>query len=91
MPALTARYTATTSTTTSKSMKADGGWRSSSRTSTTDPAHGNRIATSLDSADGLPDICTRTGYAAAATRRSSACRPRSSRSAGRTPAPRPRT
>ncbi|GHH67792.1 type IV secretion protein Rhs [Kitasatospora indigofera] len=63
-PALIARYAATSSTATSKSLKTDGTWRAASKTTTTDPAHGNRVSTSLDRADGLPDLCTRTGYAA---------------------------
>ncbi|MER7672439.1 polymorphic toxin-type HINT domain-containing protein [Kitasatospora sp. NPDC096128] len=63
LPALTARYAATSSTATSRSLKADGTWRTGAKTTTTDPAHGNRIASSIDTADGLPDICTRTNYA----------------------------
>ncbi|MFD8781019.1 polymorphic toxin-type HINT domain-containing protein [Kitasatospora sp. NPDC059599] len=62
-PALIARYVPPTTTTTAKSLKADGTWRSNTTTTTTDPSHGNRVSTSLDSADGLPDICTRTNYA----------------------------
>ncbi|WP_104817976.1 polymorphic toxin type 28 domain-containing protein [Kitasatospora sp. MMS16-BH015] len=64
LPALVARYMATTSTVTSKSKKTDGTWLTDSKTSTTDAAHGNVVLTVLDSADGLPDICTRTAYAA---------------------------
>ncbi|KQV11412.1 hypothetical protein ASE03_30440 [Kitasatospora sp. Root187] len=63
-PALIARYATTNSTSTSKSLKTDQTWRTASKTTTTDPANGNRVSTSLDTADGLPDICTRTGYAA---------------------------
>ncbi|MFD5466564.1 polymorphic toxin-type HINT domain-containing protein [Kitasatospora sp. NPDC127059] len=63
LPALLAQYTATTVVRTSKALKADGTWQTNSTTTNTDPSHGNRIVTSLDSADGLPDICTRTGYA----------------------------
>ncbi|MFJ9775510.1 polymorphic toxin-type HINT domain-containing protein [Kitasatospora sp. NPDC101157] len=66
LPALTARYAATSSTATSRSLKADGTWRTGAKTTTTDPAHGNRIASSIDTADGLPDICTRTNYATGA-------------------------
>ncbi|MFJ4592445.1 MULTISPECIES: RHS repeat-associated core domain-containing protein [unclassified Kitasatospora] len=62
-PTLLAQYTTTTITRTAKAFKADGTWQTTSTTTTTDPSHGNRIVTSLDSADGLPDICTRTGYA----------------------------
>ncbi|MFI9325659.1 polymorphic toxin-type HINT domain-containing protein [Kitasatospora aureofaciens] len=64
MPALIARYTSTSATATSRSLKADGTWRTTARTTTTDPAHGNRTATSIDTADGLPDICAHTTYAA---------------------------
>ncbi|MFI9364684.1 polymorphic toxin-type HINT domain-containing protein [Kitasatospora sp. NPDC053057] len=63
LPALLARYATTTTVSTTKSLKADGTWQSTATTTTTDPAHGNRVSTSLDSADGLPDICTRTNYA----------------------------
>ncbi|MEU4113936.1 polymorphic toxin-type HINT domain-containing protein [Kitasatospora sp. NPDC028055] len=63
MPALLAHYATTTATTTNRSLKADGSWRTTTKTTTTDPAHGNRISTSTDTADGLPDICTRTTYA----------------------------
>ncbi|MEU5385602.1 polymorphic toxin-type HINT domain-containing protein [Kitasatospora cineracea] len=64
MPALKARYAATSATSTSKALKADGSsWRTTTSTATTDPAHGNRVTTSLSSADGLPDMCTRTNYA----------------------------
>ncbi|MFJ1754566.1 polymorphic toxin-type HINT domain-containing protein [Kitasatospora sp. NPDC088134] len=66
LPALLARYTATSSSAVTKSLKADGSWRSAGKTTGTDSGHGNRITTSLDTADGLPDICTRTGYAAGA-------------------------
>ncbi|MFJ8475887.1 polymorphic toxin-type HINT domain-containing protein [Kitasatospora sp. NPDC094011] len=64
MPALLAQYTTTTTASTTKSLKADGTWQATSTATTTDPSHGNRVNTSLNSADGLPDICTRTGYAA---------------------------
>ncbi|MFE3500293.1 polymorphic toxin-type HINT domain-containing protein [Kitasatospora sp. NPDC059160] len=65
LPALIARYTATSTATTSRALKADGTWRTVVQTTTTDPAHGNRLATSIETADGLPDICTRTNYATA--------------------------
>ncbi|WP_369185118.1 RHS repeat-associated core domain-containing protein [Streptomyces sp. Y1] len=64
MPALVARYASTNATTTSRSLKADGTWRTTTKSTTTDPAHGNRTTTSIDTADGLPDICARTTYAA---------------------------
>ncbi|WBP84602.1 ricin-type beta-trefoil lectin domain protein [Kitasatospora cathayae] len=64
LPALTARYSATTAVRTSKALKADNTWQTTSTTTGTDSAHGNRVVTSLASADGLPDVCTRTNYAA---------------------------
>ncbi|MFJ5234794.1 RHS repeat-associated core domain-containing protein [Kitasatospora sp. NPDC088391] len=63
LPALIARYDATTSTVTSKSLKSDGSWVSTTETTTTDPAHNNRPVTVLDQADGIPDACQRTSYA----------------------------
>ncbi|MFI9157524.1 polymorphic toxin-type HINT domain-containing protein [Kitasatospora aureofaciens] len=63
LPALIARYTATSTATTSRALKADGSWRTVAKTTTTDSAHGNRLATSIETADGLPDICTRNNYA----------------------------
>ncbi|MFF3069701.1 polymorphic toxin-type HINT domain-containing protein [Kitasatospora sp. NPDC057936] len=63
LPALIARYKATSSAMTSRSLKSDGSWITSAKSTTTDSAHGNRLLTSLDTADGLPDICTRTNYA----------------------------
>ncbi|MER6301400.1 polymorphic toxin-type HINT domain-containing protein [Kitasatospora sp. NPDC001539] len=63
LPALLARYATTATVSTTRSLKADGTWQSTATTTTTDPSHGNRVSTSLDSADGLPDICTRTTYA----------------------------
>ncbi|MFD8081800.1 RHS repeat-associated core domain-containing protein [Kitasatospora sp. NPDC059722] len=64
MPALTARYNFTGAVTTSRSLKSDGTWGTVAKTVTSDPAHGNRLLTSLETADGLPDICARTNYAA---------------------------
>ncbi|MGW8362914.1 ricin-type beta-trefoil lectin domain protein [Streptomyces wedmorensis] len=63
LPDLVARYSATTSTVTAQGMKADGGWRSTVTTTTTDPAHNNRADTMLEQAEGLPDLCTRVTYA----------------------------
>ncbi|MFF3598069.1 RHS repeat-associated core domain-containing protein [Kitasatospora indigofera] len=63
LPDLVARYTATTTSTTARARKSDGTWRTTTGTATTDPAHGNRPVTSLDQADGLPDLCTRSTYA----------------------------
>ncbi|MFJ4185164.1 RHS repeat-associated core domain-containing protein [Kitasatospora sp. NPDC089509] len=63
LPDLTARYTSTTTSTTSRSLKADNTWRTVAKTTTTDPNHGNRFSTWIETADGLPDVCTRTNYA----------------------------
>lgn len=63
LPNLVARYTATVSSTTSRTRKADGTWRAITKTITGDENHGNRPITSLDRADGLSDLCTRTAYA----------------------------
>ncbi|MEU7015878.1 ricin-type beta-trefoil lectin domain protein [Streptomyces sp. NPDC046385] len=63
LPDLVARYPATTSTVTAEGKKADGTWRSTVTTTTTDPAHNNRAVSTLEQAEGLPDLCTRVGYA----------------------------
>ncbi|MER8046747.1 ricin-type beta-trefoil lectin domain protein [Streptomyces sp. NPDC094032] len=63
LPDLVARYTATTSAVTAEGKKADGTWRSTVTTTTTDSAHNNRVSTTLEQAEGLPDLCTRVGYA----------------------------
>ncbi|MFD0567974.1 hypothetical protein ACFQ0T_00080 [Kitasatospora gansuensis] len=63
MPALIARYGATTSVSTVKSLTADKSWRTSTTTTTSDPAQNNRTLTSLSTADATPDICHRTTYA----------------------------
>ncbi|WP_280701498.1 RHS repeat-associated core domain-containing protein [Kitasatospora sp. GP82] len=62
---LIARYDGTTAISTTQALKTDQTKRTSSTTTTTDPAHNNRPLTSLVKADGLPDVCTRTGYATA--------------------------
>ncbi|MFF3840442.1 ricin-type beta-trefoil lectin domain protein [Streptomyces sp. NPDC001930] len=64
LPALVARYAGTTLSTTNRSKLADGSWRTSTSTQVTDPAQHNRTLTLLEQADGVPDVCTRTGYAA---------------------------
>ncbi|MEW2487894.1 ricin-type beta-trefoil lectin domain protein [Streptomyces sp. NPDC048411] len=64
LPDLVARYNATTTTVTAEGKKADGNWRSTVTTTTTDPAHNNRAVTTLEQAEGLPDLCSRLGYAA---------------------------
>ncbi|WP_441251079.1 polymorphic toxin-type HINT domain-containing protein [Kitasatospora sp. McL0602] len=63
LPNLVARFAATTTTSTSKGLKADGSWRTTATTVTSDPANGNRPVTSDDTADGLPELCTNTKYA----------------------------
>ncbi|MFE6868994.1 RHS repeat-associated core domain-containing protein [Kitasatospora sp. NPDC057692] len=63
LPDLVARYASTTTTSTTTA-KTSSGTRTASTVSTTDPAYGNRITTSLSTADGTPDVCTRTSYAA---------------------------
>ncbi|WP_158702260.1 RHS repeat-associated core domain-containing protein [Kitasatospora sp. MMS16-BH015] len=63
LPALVARYSATAITATTKSLKADGTWQSKAKTTTTDAANGNRPVTVDETADGLPELCTRTTYA----------------------------
>ncbi|MFI6445171.1 ricin-type beta-trefoil lectin domain protein [Kitasatospora sp. NPDC050543] len=64
LPDLVARYTATTRTVTTQGLKADQTWRTTTKTTVTDPDKANRVVTSLEQADGLPDLCTRTAYAA---------------------------
>ncbi|MFJ9843005.1 polymorphic toxin-type HINT domain-containing protein [Kitasatospora sp. NPDC101155] len=63
LPDLVARYTSTTNVVTAKALKADGTWRTTTDTTTTDPAHANRPVTVLNQADGTPDVCARTTYA----------------------------
>ncbi|MGF1426310.1 RHS repeat-associated core domain-containing protein [Kitasatospora sp. LaBMicrA B282] len=67
LPNLLARYAATSTTTTSKALKADGKtWQTSSEVLTTDPANANRVTSSLSSADGTADVCVRPTYATSA-------------------------
>ncbi|MEU3569855.1 ricin-type beta-trefoil lectin domain protein [Kitasatospora sp. NPDC036755] len=63
LPDLTARYNATTTTATGRARTTAGTWRSTTKTTTSDPDHNNRLRTSLDQSDGLPDLCTRSVYA----------------------------
>lgn len=63
LPDLVARYGSTTTTATSQERKADGTWRTRTETAHTDSAQNNRADTTLDQADGLPDLCTRPKYA----------------------------
>ncbi|WP_280718256.1 polymorphic toxin-type HINT domain-containing protein [Kitasatospora sp. MAP5-34] len=60
---LVARYAGTTTATTTRSLKADKTWRTTTRTTQSDSTHNNRQTTSLEQADGLPDLCNITGYA----------------------------
>ncbi|MFF1903515.1 RHS repeat-associated core domain-containing protein [Kitasatospora sp. NPDC058218] len=62
LPDLVARYAATTSTSVS-TVKTTGGSRTTSTVTKTDKDHNNRVKSSLSTADGTPDICTRTAYA----------------------------
>ncbi|MGW4649904.1 ricin-type beta-trefoil lectin domain protein [Kitasatospora sp. NPDC004289] len=62
LPDLVARYGETSGTSTVKSAKADGSWRTATTTTTTDPSRNNRLTTSLSTADDLPEICSRPGY-----------------------------
>ncbi|MEU1505546.1 RHS repeat-associated core domain-containing protein [Kitasatospora sp. NPDC005748] len=64
LPDLEARYPATTSTAVS-TVKTTGGSRTTSTVTKTDKDHNNRVKSSLSTADGTPDICTRTDYAVA--------------------------
>ncbi|MEU9131813.1 polymorphic toxin-type HINT domain-containing protein [Kitasatospora sp. NPDC048540] len=63
LPALVARYAPSTAISLSKALTADGTWRSMSKTTTRDPVHANRVLSTLETADGLPDTCVRQGYA----------------------------
>ncbi|KDN80516.1 polymorphic toxin-type HINT domain-containing protein [Kitasatospora cheerisanensis] len=66
MPDLVARYPADQVTTVAKSKLADGSWRTTTKTATSDPAHANRELQVDDKGDGTaatPEICTTTKYA----------------------------
>ena len=60
---LVARYTATTTQSTIKSLKADGSWRTGTSTTTSDALNRNRTISQEAVADGLPEQCTYTSYA----------------------------
>ncbi|WP_380281619.1 RHS repeat-associated core domain-containing protein [Kitasatospora purpeofusca] len=65
-PEIFARYSDSQVTAVSKVKLADGSWRTASATTTTDPAHGNRVVQINDKGDGTaatPEICTTTTYA----------------------------
>ncbi|WP_280665650.1 MULTISPECIES: polymorphic toxin-type HINT domain-containing protein [unclassified Kitasatospora] len=66
MPPLVARYPASQATTISKSLLADGTWRTTTTSYTSDPAHGGRPVQTDDLGDGTaatPEICTTSSYA----------------------------
>ncbi|PYC70622.1 hypothetical protein C7C46_27345 [Streptomyces tateyamensis] len=64
LPDLIARYASTTNSAVTKELKSDGvSWRTTTTVGTTDPAHNNRVATSLSTADGTPDVCVVPTYA----------------------------
>ncbi|MEV7601815.1 RHS repeat-associated core domain-containing protein [Kitasatospora sp. NPDC089797] len=67
LPNLEAGYLATTTTTTTTTATTTGA-RTTSSVTTTDPDSNNRITTSLSTADGTPDVCTRYRYATAANK-----------------------
>ncbi|MER7708416.1 RHS repeat-associated core domain-containing protein [Kitasatospora sp. NPDC097605] len=65
-PQIYARYSDSQVTAVSKAKLADGSWRTASATTTTDPAHGNRVVQINDKGDGTaatPETCTTTKYA----------------------------
>ncbi|MFD0277819.1 RHS repeat-associated core domain-containing protein [Kitasatospora sp. NPDC127111] len=65
-PNIYARYPDSQVTTVSKARLADGSWRTSTASTTTDPAHGNRVTQVDDKGDGTtatPETCVLTSYA----------------------------
>ncbi|MFJ2782280.1 MULTISPECIES: polymorphic toxin-type HINT domain-containing protein [unclassified Kitasatospora] len=64
LPDLVARYAATTTSTVLRARKSDNSWRTVTKTIESDLYYANRVKASLDQADDLPDLCTRTKYAA---------------------------
>ncbi|MFE6870761.1 polymorphic toxin type 44 domain-containing protein [Kitasatospora sp. NPDC057692] len=66
LPALVARYPATTSTSVT-TVRTSTGTRQTSTVTKTDKNYNNRVKTSLTTADGTPDLCTRTDYAVGAS------------------------
>ncbi|MFJ2782359.1 RHS repeat-associated core domain-containing protein [Kitasatospora sp. NPDC087315] len=65
LPALKARYASKKSTGTSTAVTTTG-TRSTTTVVESDQDNGNRVTTSLSTADGTPDVCTRNAYAASA-------------------------
>ncbi|MEC3996358.1 RHS repeat-associated core domain-containing protein [Actinacidiphila sp. DG2A-62] len=66
LPDLVAGYAATQTVSTSKALKADGSWRTTTTTTVSDPDHANRAETVDTLASGLPETCVRTSYATGA-------------------------
>ncbi|GAA1392376.1 hypothetical protein GCM10009639_23890 [Kitasatospora putterlickiae] len=66
-PKIYARYPDSEVTEVSKVKLADGGWRTTTSVTTTDPEHGNRVLHTADKGDGtaaIPELCTTITYAA---------------------------
>ncbi|MFF7634314.1 polymorphic toxin-type HINT domain-containing protein [Kitasatospora sp. NPDC008050] len=66
MPDLVARYAATQSTAKTLAKRADGSPRTTTKVTTSDPAHGNRTLQVDDQGDGTattPELCSTTSYA----------------------------
>ncbi|MEU4119145.1 hypothetical protein AB0F71_32210, partial [Kitasatospora sp. NPDC028055] len=62
LPDLVARYGSTRTTKTTTAVTTTG-TRNTSTVTTTDPDNNNRVTSSLSTADGTPDVCTRQSYA----------------------------
>ncbi|MFD5920411.1 RHS repeat-associated core domain-containing protein [Kitasatospora sp. NPDC058201] len=65
-PKIYARYPDSQVTGITKARLANGSWRTATSTTTTDPAHGNRVTRLNDKGDGTaatPETCTITSYA----------------------------
>ncbi|MEV7603572.1 polymorphic toxin-type HINT domain-containing protein [Kitasatospora sp. NPDC089797] len=62
LPDLVARYGSTRTTKTTTAVTTTGTWDTSTVT-ITDPGNNNRVTSSLSTADGTPDVCTRQSYA----------------------------
>ncbi|MFF2350797.1 RHS repeat-associated core domain-containing protein [Kitasatospora sp. NPDC058115] len=65
-PKIYARYPDSQVTDISKDKLADGSWRTTTKVTTTDPAHGNRVLHTADKGDGTaatPELCTTLTYA----------------------------
>ncbi|MFF2954941.1 RHS repeat-associated core domain-containing protein [Kitasatospora sp. NPDC057965] len=65
-PKIYARYPDSQVTDISRAQLADGSWRTTTKVTTTDPAHGNRVLHTADKGDGTaatPELCTTLTYA----------------------------